>query len=148
MSLASGTRLGPHEVVGLIGEGGTGEVYEARDTRLDLTVAIKVLPSELSADADPSTGSGSSRGSTNSSRPELAEGRAKSRDERRARFEYDPPAIHFVGVPPRCDDVASDGQRFCGSRVRSAPPFPPVTQVSLIRNWFEELKRKVPARAS
>ena len=52
MSLAAGTRLGPYEVLGLIGAGGMGEVYEARDTRLDRTVAIKVLPDDLSADAD------------------------------------------------------------------------------------------------
>jgi len=66
MSLASGTRLalrqaqgdleqgrkvGPHEVLGLIGAGGMGEVYQARDTRLDRTVAIKVLLPELSTDA-------------------------------------------------------------------------------------------------
>ena len=84
MSLASGTRLGPYEVVGLIGEGGMGEVYKARDTRLSRTVAIRLFPTDVSADPDRSTGSRSSRGSTNSPRPELAEGRAKSRDERRA----------------------------------------------------------------
>src|SRR5512136_2731828 len=52
MSLAVGTRLGPYEILGLIGAGGMGEVYRARDTRLDRTVAIKVLPTELSADPD------------------------------------------------------------------------------------------------
>jgi len=41
MSLAAGTRLGPYEVLGLIGAGGMGEVYTARDTRLDRTVAIR-----------------------------------------------------------------------------------------------------------
>jgi hypothetical protein len=52
MSLAAGTRLGPYEIVALIGAGGMGEVYKARDTRLDRTVAIKVLPGNLSADPD------------------------------------------------------------------------------------------------
>jgi len=52
MSLAAGTRLGPYEVLGLIGAGGMGEVYKARDTRLDRSVAIKVLPPEFSADPD------------------------------------------------------------------------------------------------
>ncbi len=50
MSLAAHTRLGPYEVTGLLGAGGMGEVYEARDLRLNRTVAIKVLPAEFSAD--------------------------------------------------------------------------------------------------
>lgn len=50
MALSPGTRLGPYEVVSPIGAGGMGEVYKARDTRLDRTVAIKVLPASLAAD--------------------------------------------------------------------------------------------------
>jgi len=52
MSLAAGTRLGPYEVVSLIGAGGMGEVYRARDTRLDRTVAIKILPSTVAANPE------------------------------------------------------------------------------------------------
>ena len=52
MSLSSGTRLGPYEVLGPLGAGGMGEVYRARDTRLDRSVAIKVLPSPLSSNPD------------------------------------------------------------------------------------------------
>jgi Tol biopolymer transport system component len=48
MALTSGTRLGPYEILAPLGAGGMGEVYRARDTRLDRTVAIKILPSHLS----------------------------------------------------------------------------------------------------
>ncbi len=51
MRVTPGTRFGPYEVVGSLGAGGMGEVYEARDTRLDRIVAIKVLPTELAQDA-------------------------------------------------------------------------------------------------
>jgi hypothetical protein len=52
MSLAPGTRIGPYDVVSIVGAGGMGEVYKARDMRLDRTVAIKVLPAQLTADPD------------------------------------------------------------------------------------------------
>jgi serine/threonine-protein kinase len=50
MALAPSTRLGPYEIVAPLGAGGMGEVYRARDTRLDRTVAIKILPAEFSKD--------------------------------------------------------------------------------------------------
>ena len=49
-ALPAGTKLGPYVVQSLLGAGGMGEVYKARDTRLNRTVAIKVLPQSLSAD--------------------------------------------------------------------------------------------------
>jgi eukaryotic-like serine/threonine-protein kinase len=52
VSLNPGTRLGPYEITAQIGAGGMGEVYRARDTRLDRTVAIKVLPSHVAANPD------------------------------------------------------------------------------------------------
>ena len=48
MPLSAGTRLGPYEILGLIGAGGMGEVYKGRDTRLDRIVAIKVSKEKFS----------------------------------------------------------------------------------------------------
>src|ERR1700740_3431446 len=50
MPLISGTKLGPYEIVGPLGAGAMGEVYRAKDTRLDHTVAVKILPAHLSND--------------------------------------------------------------------------------------------------
>src|SRR5512140_2638225 len=52
MTLTAGSRLGPYEIVGALGAGGMGEVYKARDSRLDRTVAIKVLPPAVASDHD------------------------------------------------------------------------------------------------
>src|SRR5271169_404435 len=52
MTLVSGAKLGPYEIQAPLGAGGMGEVYRARDTRLDRDVAIKVLPSHLSQNPD------------------------------------------------------------------------------------------------
>ena len=55
MSLSPSTRLGPYEVVDAIGAGGMGEVYRARDTKMDREVALKVLPEHVAADPDGRT---------------------------------------------------------------------------------------------
>ena len=52
MALAPGARLGPYEIIGPLGSGGMGDVYRARDSRLNRTVAIKVLPDHAAADPD------------------------------------------------------------------------------------------------
>jgi Tol biopolymer transport system component len=52
MALTAGTRLGPYEILERIGAGGMGEVYRAQDTRLDRTVAIKILPAAVAQDAE------------------------------------------------------------------------------------------------
>jgi eukaryotic-like serine/threonine-protein kinase len=51
VTLATGSRLGPYEILSPLGAGGMGEVYRARDTKLDREVAIKVLPEKLAQDA-------------------------------------------------------------------------------------------------
>jgi len=50
MALLPGTTIGPYEIKSSLGAGGMGEVYRARDRRLERTVAIKILPAHLSAD--------------------------------------------------------------------------------------------------
>jgi serine/threonine-protein kinase len=99
MPLAAGTRLGPYEVLGLIGTGGMGEVYKAHDTRLDRTVAIKVLPSEVSTD-----------------------------QERRTRFEREARAIASLAHPHICTlhDIGESLPSFLESRVPSPEPRVPV----------------------
>ncbi len=52
MDLAVGSRLGHYDVTALIGEGGMGEVYRARDTKLNRDVALKVLPEAFTSDPD------------------------------------------------------------------------------------------------
>src|ERR1700704_5606944 len=52
MALPVGTRLGPYAIVSFVAAGGMGEVYRARDTRLDRLVAIKVLPASFASDPD------------------------------------------------------------------------------------------------
>src|SRR5580693_9190070 len=50
MQLSAGARLGPYEILDAIAAGGMGEVYRARDTRLERTVAVKILPAQFSSD--------------------------------------------------------------------------------------------------
>ena len=52
MSLSAGATLGPYEIVSLLGRGGMGEVYRARDARLRRDVAIKILPASFAANPD------------------------------------------------------------------------------------------------
>src|SRR5499426_314496 len=82
MPLTRGTRLGPYEIVAPLGAGGMGEVFRARDTRLDRHVAVKVLPQHLSAN------------------PEL-----------RARFEREAKTVSSLNHPHICTlhDVGREG---------------------------------------
>ena len=60
MPLAAGTRFGPYEILSPLGAGGMGEVYRAKDSRLDREVAIKVLPESTGNDAEAPTAADSS----------------------------------------------------------------------------------------
>ena len=81
MPLETGERLGPYEIVAPLGAGGMGEVYKARDTRLDRTVAVKVLPKHIA-----------------------------QRDDLRARFEREARAVSSLNHPHICTlfDVGSN----------------------------------------
>jgi TolB-like protein/Tfp pilus assembly protein PilF len=99
MALAPGVRLGPYEVLAPLGAGGMGEVYKARDTRLDRTVAIKVLPTELSADP-----------------------------ERRARFEREARAVAALSHPNICA-LFDIGESPPSGREGLAPSVQPIAPV-------------------
>src|SRR5262252_8285343 len=86
MSLSVGDKVGPYEILGPLGAGGMGEVYRARDTRLEREVAVKVLPAEVS-----------------------------SRDDLRQRFEREARAISSLHHPHICalhDIGEQDGIRY------------------------------------
>lgn len=61
-------------------------------------------------------------------------------------FEFDPARLRFVCRPMRCYDVARDGKRFYVIHTPAPLPSPVVTHVSLVQNWFQELRAKVPVR--
>ena len=85
MPLSNGTRLGPYEIVGPLGAGGMGEVYRARDTRLDRTVAVKVIPAQLA-----------------------------EQPEARQRFEREARAVSALNHPHICvlHDIGQEGSTF------------------------------------
>ena len=126
MPLDSNTRLDHYEIIAPLGAGGMGEVYRARDTRLDREVAIKVLPADFAQDAD-------------------GQMMAVALKPSRATFEFETPKALFKtrmltgqiqsGIEY---DVTADGQRFLiGTMVGEAN----ATPVSVILNWMELLKK-------
>ena len=85
MNVSPGERLGPYEVVSRIGAGGMGEVWRARDTRLDRTVAVKVLPQHLSGDARFRVRFEREARSISSPSPVVAIGRCRTKKRNRSR---------------------------------------------------------------
>jgi hypothetical protein len=152
VSFSAGQRLGPYEVVGPLGSGGMGEVFAARDTRLDRLVAVKVLPRELASDPDRRARfEREARAISALSHPHVCAlfdvGRTDGPDGRLLAYvseESGAPEAYVValaGGPPRRDldfdyDVARDGQRFL-VRLTSEPEGAAGLRVAL--EWSEQL---------
>ncbi len=117
VALIPGTRLGPYEIVSALGAGGMGEVYRARDTRLQRDVAIKVLPPAFSTDPERLT---------------------RFEQEARAAAALNHPnilAVYDIGTHEYA--VSSDGRRFLLRRqvvVNGRLP------LAVVLNWGVELK--------
>ena len=121
MTLAKGTRLGSYEVIGLLGAGGMGEVYRARDTlqmlfkagdtRLLLRIPYRIAGAEVAR--------------------QLIEG----------------PFLSSPGNTMRTFDVSPDGNRFLMTKdARQTPTFAVSASLTVILNWVDELRRIAPSR--
>jgi serine/threonine protein kinase len=121
-ALSVGHRLGSYEIIAMLGAGGMGEVYSARDTRLDRSVAIKVLPLFVSADHKLMAVPVGSDGAT------FVAGTP------RALFDVEIPE---VSAPyPTEYAVSEDGQRFLVNSVVEQATRPTLT---VVLNWVAEL---------
>ena len=119
MAVSPGKHLGSYEILSPLGAGGMGEVYRARDTRLNRMVAVKVLPSHLS-----------------------------ERAELRERFEREARTIASLNHPHICtlyDIGQQDGIHFLVMEyLEGEEQQESSSQINVVLNWFEELKRRVP----
>ena len=121
MALIPGARLGPYEIVALLGVGGMGEVYRATDTNLKRQVAIKVLPASVAVEGD----------SFLAEKPRLwSEGRYTTRP----------------GRAPRSFDLHPDGDGFALAAVPEVQTAGKQDKVVFIFNFFDELRRVAPGK--
>ena len=116
MALSSGSRLGAYEILSLLGSGGMGEVYRARDGKLKRDVALKVLPEIFARDHDRMS-------------------RLQREAELLASLNHPHIAASQLGW-----DVDPNGKRFLMVK-RPAP-----SAISVVLNWTEELKHRVPTK--
>ena len=169
MPLALGNRLGNCEILAFIDAGGMGEVYRARDTKLKRDVAVKVLPEAFAADPGrialpargrsagfaqspqyrsdlrrrrPGAGHGTGRGRI-AQRPDAVRGRLEDRDADRRRAGIWRLLPSLSPVLPTYD-VAPDGKRFAVVLYEDGTAQEPITHVTFLLNFFDELRRKVP----
>jgi hypothetical protein len=142
MSLEPGARLGPYEVLSSIGAGGMGEVYRARDTRLQRDVAIKVLPDLFAADLSASRDSNVKRRS--SPRSIILTSR-RSTASKTAHFDSPFMGVQHVGILPgsaayHIFAVSADGQRFLVPHLPSGDTAGLTLPIAVVENWAAGLK--------
>ncbi len=146
MALQQGARLGAYEITSLIGAGGMGGVYRARDTRLGRDVAIKVLPSQFAL--DPERVARFTREAQVLASLNLPNTLRSTGWSRRTR-ETALPFNVFLGRGQgsgRDADIMPDDKRFVAMVVPSGTSSGAVgiRRFDVIANWFEELKQRAP----
>ena len=143
MALEPGARLGPYEIVSPAGAGGMGEVYRALDTRLDRTVAIKVLPPNLTSDPPARQRfEREARAVAALSHPHICTlhdiGQQDGTDFLVMESRRSAQAVRVTGLgKPRDDqfDVTPDGQRF----LLAIPEGQQATRLTVLTNWASVL---------
>ena len=130
MRLTAGTRLGPYEVLGAIGAGGIGEVYRARDTRLNRDVAIKVLSAGLASDPDYRQGMSIVRVGLTTA-PDFKVGQVHAVMKDGIRVSDDPGPVFTVAPDGRIVTIQSVSEATVAAEYR------------VILNWIADVKARI-----